>query len=139
MVRHYGHNYSIISEKSKRNTLRFYALIESLYGGNHFMVVVQERNKNFNMTPIIHKCLPLNLLLDLLLQGLLEAGSQELLCSLLISETCRGALELLPLSRPHPLGSATVAPRWIKSSEVATLSTSVANLYWESFQTQMSD
>ena len=73
------------------------------------------------MTPTVRKCLPLNLLLDLLLQALLEAGSQELLCSLLISETCTGALELLPFQ--------TVAPRWTKSSEAAMLSTSVANLY----------
>ena len=43
----------IITEKSKCNTLRFYASIESRYGGNRFTVVVRERNENFFMTPTL--------------------------------------------------------------------------------------
>ena len=33
--------------------LRYYALIESRYGGNRFTVVVRERNENFFMTPAV--------------------------------------------------------------------------------------
>ena len=47
MVRLYGRNYSVISEKSKSSKLRFYASIESRYGGNRFTVVVRIRNGNF--------------------------------------------------------------------------------------------
>ena len=53
MVKHYGHNYSIVSEKSKCGKLRFYATIESQYGANHFTVMVRKRNGNFSMTPTV--------------------------------------------------------------------------------------
>ena len=39
-VRHYGRNYSVITEQSKCGRLRFYATIESLYGANHFTETV---------------------------------------------------------------------------------------------------
>ena len=42
-VRHYGRNYSVISEKSECGRLRFYATIESLYGANRFTVTVRKR------------------------------------------------------------------------------------------------
>ena len=51
--KHYGHNYRVISEKSKCKTLRFYATIESRYGGNRFTVVVRIRNGNFFMAPTV--------------------------------------------------------------------------------------
>ena len=79
MVSHYGHNYSAIMEKSKCNTLRFYISIESRYGGNRFTMMVLEQNENSYVMPTVCKCLPLDLLLDLILQDLLEADSQELL------------------------------------------------------------
>ena len=53
-VSHYGRDYSVISEKSKCNMLRFDTSIESRYGGNRFMVEVLERNENYLMTPTIH-------------------------------------------------------------------------------------
>ena len=53
MVRLYGHNYSIISEKSKCSTVRFYTSIESWYGGNCFTVIVGIRNGNFFMAPTV--------------------------------------------------------------------------------------
>ena len=52
-VRHYGRNYSVISEKSECGRLRFYATIESLYGANRFTVTVRKRNGNFSMTPTV--------------------------------------------------------------------------------------
>ena len=55
MVRLYGRNYSVISEKSKSSTLRFYATIESRYGGNRFTVVVRIRNGNFFVAPTVDK------------------------------------------------------------------------------------
>ena len=79
MVGHYGHNYSAIMEKSKCNTLHFYVSIESWYGGSRFTVMVLEQNENSYVTPTVCKCLTLDLLLDLILQDLLEADSQELL------------------------------------------------------------
>ena len=51
MVRLDGRNYSIILEKSKSSTLRFYTSIESRYRGNHFTVVVPIRNGNFFVAP----------------------------------------------------------------------------------------
>ena len=51
LVRLYGRNYSVILEKSKSSTLRFYASIESQYGGNHFTVVVRIWNGNFFVAP----------------------------------------------------------------------------------------
>ena len=53
-VRHYGRNYSVISEKSECGRLLFYATIESLYGANRFTVTVRKRNGNFSMTPTVH-------------------------------------------------------------------------------------
>ena len=53
MVGHYGRNYSVISEKSKCSTLRFYATIESWYGGNRFTVVIRERSGNFFMASTV--------------------------------------------------------------------------------------
>ena len=53
MVRLYGRNYSIISEKSKCSTLRFYASIEARYGGNRFTVIVRIWNGNFFMAPTV--------------------------------------------------------------------------------------
>ena len=53
MVRLYGRDYSVISEKSKSSTLRFYASIESRYGGNRFTVVVRIRNGNFFVAPTV--------------------------------------------------------------------------------------
>ena len=53
MVRHYGRNYSVISEKSGCGRLRFYATIELLYGANRFTVTVRKRNGNFSMTPTV--------------------------------------------------------------------------------------
>ena len=53
-VRHYGCNYSVISEKSECGRLRYYATIESLYGANCFTVTVRKRNGNFSMTPTVH-------------------------------------------------------------------------------------
>ena len=50
-VRHYGRNYSVISEKSECGRLHFYATIESLYGANRF--TVRKRNGNFSMTPTV--------------------------------------------------------------------------------------
>ena len=52
-VRHYGRNYSVISEISECDRLRFYATIESLYGANRFTVMVRKRNGNFSMTPTV--------------------------------------------------------------------------------------
>ena len=49
-VRHYGRNYSVITEQSECGRLRFYATIESLYGANRFTVTVRKRNGNFSMT-----------------------------------------------------------------------------------------
>ena len=43
MVRHYGRNYIVISEKSECGRLRFYAMIELLYGANRFTVTVRKR------------------------------------------------------------------------------------------------
>ena len=40
-------DYSVISEKSKCSTLRFYASIESRYGGNRFAIAVRIRYGNF--------------------------------------------------------------------------------------------
>ena len=53
LVRLYGRNYSVISEKSKSSTLRFYASIESRYGGNRFTVVVRIWNGNFFVAPTV--------------------------------------------------------------------------------------
>ena len=59
-VRHYGHKYSIISEKSNVVHSRFYATIESRYGGNHFtVVIVGKRNGNFFMVPTVYGNFPL--------------------------------------------------------------------------------
>ena len=55
MVRLYRHNYSIISEKSKSSTLRFYASIESRYGCNRFMVVVPIRNGDIFVVPTVYE------------------------------------------------------------------------------------
>ena len=55
MVRLYGRNYSKILEKSKSSTLRFYASIESRYGGNRFMVVVPIRNRDFFVAPTVYE------------------------------------------------------------------------------------
>ena len=64
MVRLYGHNYSVISEKSKSSTLRFYATIESRYEGNRFTVVVRKRNGNFFVAPTVdHEILSASLIL----------------------------------------------------------------------------
>ena len=46
-VRHYGCNYSVISEKTECSRLRFYTTIESMYGANRFMVTVRKQNGNF--------------------------------------------------------------------------------------------
>ena len=54
-VRHYGRNYSVISEQSECGRLRFYATIESLYGANRFTVTVRKRNGNFSMTPTVSR------------------------------------------------------------------------------------
>ena len=43
----------IISEQSECGRLRFYAMIESLYGANRFTVTVRKRNGNFSMTPTV--------------------------------------------------------------------------------------
>ena len=51
----YGRNYSVISEKSKSSTLRFYATIESRYGDNRFTVVVRIRNGNFFVAPTVYE------------------------------------------------------------------------------------
>ena len=56
MVRLYGRTYSVISEKSECSTVRFYASIESRYGGNRFTVVVGIRNGNFFMAPTVCIC-----------------------------------------------------------------------------------
>ena len=53
-VSFYGRNYSVISEKSKSSRLRFYATIESRYGGNRFTVVVRIRNGNFFVAPTVY-------------------------------------------------------------------------------------
>ena len=53
MVRHYGRNYSVITEQSECGRLRFYATIESLYGANRFTETVRKRNGNFSMTPTV--------------------------------------------------------------------------------------
>ena len=55
MVRLYGHNNSIISEKSKSSTLRFYASIETRYGGNRFLVVVPIQNWDFFVAPTVYE------------------------------------------------------------------------------------
>ena len=55
-VRHYGRNYSVISEQSECGRLCFYATIESLYGANHFTVTVRKQNGNFSMTPTVYVC-----------------------------------------------------------------------------------
>ena len=52
-VRHYGRNYSVITEQSECGRLRFYATIESLYGANRFTETVRKRNGNFSMTPTV--------------------------------------------------------------------------------------
>ena len=57
MVRLYGRNYSVITEKSKSSTLRFYATIESRYGGNRFTAVVRIRNGNFFVAPTVYHSL----------------------------------------------------------------------------------
>ena len=41
-VRHYGRNYSAISEQSECGRLCFYTTIESLYGANRFTVTERE-------------------------------------------------------------------------------------------------
>ena len=53
-VRHYGRNYSVITEQSECGRLRFYATIESLYGANRFTETVRKRNGNFSMTPTVY-------------------------------------------------------------------------------------
>ena len=52
-VRHYGRNYSVITEQSECGRLRFYATIESLYGAYRFTETVRKRNGNFSMTPTV--------------------------------------------------------------------------------------
>ena len=52
-VRHYGRNYSVITEQSECGRLRFYATIESLYGANRFTETVRKQNGNFSMTPTV--------------------------------------------------------------------------------------
>ena len=52
-VRHYGRNYSVISEQSECGRLRFYATIESLYGANRFTVSVRKRKGNLSMMPTV--------------------------------------------------------------------------------------
>ena len=68
-VRHYGCNYSVISEQSECGRLRFYATIELLYGANRFMVTVRKRNGNVSMTPTVICDPPINL------NGTLEVDS----------------------------------------------------------------
>ena len=70
MVRHYGRNYSVISEQSECGRLRFYATIESLYGANRFTVTVRKRNGNFYMTPTIASGTDWQLSLGLQVQGI---------------------------------------------------------------------
>ena len=55
LVKLYGRNYSVISEKSKSSTLRFYASIESRYGGNRFTIVLRIRNGNFFVAPTVRR------------------------------------------------------------------------------------
>ena len=55
LVKLYGRNYSVFSEKSKSSTLRFYASIESRYGGNRFTVIVRIRNGNLFVAPTIRR------------------------------------------------------------------------------------
>ena len=52
-VRHYGRNYSVITEQSECGRLRFYATIESLYRANRFTETVRKQNGNFSMTPTV--------------------------------------------------------------------------------------
>ena len=41
-VRHYGRNYSVITEQFECGRLRYYATIESLYGANRFTETERE-------------------------------------------------------------------------------------------------
>ena len=52
-VRHYGRNYSVITEQSECGRLHFYTTIESLYGANRFTETVRKRNGNFSMTSTV--------------------------------------------------------------------------------------
>ena len=59
MVRLYGRNYSVISEKSECGRLCYYAMIELWYRAKRFTVTVRKRNENFSMTPTVSQTLPL--------------------------------------------------------------------------------
>ena len=48
-----GSNSASRAKITKRNTLCFYASIESRCRGNRLTVVVRERNENFFMTPTV--------------------------------------------------------------------------------------
>ena len=54
-ARHYGRNYSVITEQFECGRLRFYARIESLYGANRFTETVRKRNGNFSMMPTVNE------------------------------------------------------------------------------------
>ena len=53
-ARHYGRNYSVITEQFECCRLCFYATIESLYGANHFTETVRKLFYDAYCIPIIN-------------------------------------------------------------------------------------